>query len=112
MKLTFLVLRQNLKVDKLNDKAENECFYKMFSQSTNLAMMAITSEKVINKLSMYGTLVAVEKSYEARLLQLVMNFEENRCRFEEPAAPQLHSVVKMLFWNIMMYHMYTSKRVT
>jgi len=70
-----------LKVDKLHDKAENECFYNMFGQSTNLAMMAITSGKVVTKLSMYGIVVAVEKPNEARLLQLVMDFEENQCRF-------------------------------
>ena len=81
-----LVLFQN---DELSAKevlitganGENECFYNMFSQGTNLAMKAISTGSIPTEIQMYGIAVAIKKPQEAKLLYMKINLEKRKCFF-------------------------------
>ena len=73
----------------------------MFGQATNLAMKAISDGNLVTKITMYGIVVAAHKPDEAKLLHLLMNFENNTCEFKLVAncyqfTPLLNAVIKEL----------------
>ena len=70
-----------LKVKRMGDDVENECFYNMFGQGVNLAMMAMRTGQIVKRVSMFGITIAVHKPSVSRLLHVVMDFDSNRCIF-------------------------------
>ena len=79
--VTILNLTGELKVDKTGDESENECFYNMFGQGVNLAMLAISNGQLVKIIEVYGIVVAVHQPDKARLLHILLDFEKNKCSF-------------------------------
>lgn len=68
-----------VKVEDFKDDGENECFFNMFGQGTNLALKSLSSGKLVSNLKMYGIIVAAHKPDKARLLEVNIDFEEQTC---------------------------------
>ena len=75
-------IASEVKVEDAGEDAVNECYCNMFGQGVNLAMKGVCKGMLVKQVTMYGIVVAAHKSNEARLLKLLMNFEENSCTFQ------------------------------
>ena len=100
-KLHMIAMAGEVKVESAHEDAVNECFMNMFGQATNLAMKAISDGNLVTKITMYGIVVAARKPDEAKLLHLLMNFENNTCEFKLVAncyqfTPLLNGVLEEL----------------
>ena len=84
-KLHMIAMAGEIKVENAHEDAVNECFMNMFGQATNLAMKAISDGNLVTEITMYGIVVAAHKPDEAKLLHLLMNFENNTCEFKSVA---------------------------
>ena len=100
-KLHMIAMAGEIKVESAHEDAVNECILNMFGQATNLAMKAISDGNLVTKITMYGIVVAACKPDEAKLLHLLMNFENNTCEFKLVAncyqfMPLLNAVIEEL----------------
>ena len=59
----------------------NECVYGMYGAATKLVTMALELGKIVEKVQMYGLLVAMEDTSAAYLFKLDMNFLHSKCDF-------------------------------
>ena len=93
-----------LKVDKLDLQAENECFYNMFGEAIKLTLKFLAGGFLITTTNVYGILVAAHDKDYAVLLKLELKFEESSCKFYKCAESEsfvnlFNSVIAILDQN-------------
>ena len=90
------------KVDEAKGDVENKCYYNMFGQGVNLALMVVEKGQIISCVNMYGIVVATHKPDEATLLQVIMSFEKGKCTFR-----RVYKRYKFVWlMNMMIEHIY------
>ena len=70
-----------IKSKRVNDAAINECIYNMFSAGSRLAIWSLQKGNIVQKVNMYGIVVAMEDPLESYLLKLEMDFDVNMCYY-------------------------------
>jgi len=75
----LIAMAGELKVQWVGDNAINECFYNMFGQGV---MTSLSSGNIVKRIVMYGIVVAVHLLEKAKLLQVIMDFENNTSQFK------------------------------
>ena len=70
-----------IKKEEVDKAAVDECVYDMYGAGTKLATMALQSGKIVDKVYVYGLVVAMDKMNAAKLLMLEMNFAHSTCNF-------------------------------
>ena len=75
-----------------------ECFHNMSAVGANIGLKALSMGKLINQVLVYGIVTTIDDTSSARLIQLWMNFDENKCIFLEcdgkfPLAMVLNSTL-------------------
>ena len=64
-------------------------------------MKVIRSGKLVTQVMMYGIVVAAKQPDEAKLLKLLMNFEDNTCEFKSVANPyKFTSLLNMIIQEL------------
>ena len=58
-----------------------QCVYDMYGAGTKLITMALQLGKIVDKVRMYGLLVAMKDTSAAYILKLDMNFLHGLCNF-------------------------------
>lgn len=81
-KYDVIQLVGELKVERINTTAENECYYNMFNEAARLALKTLSSGKLIKNITVYGIIVAVHQHEFARLLILKIDLDQCLCKFE------------------------------
>ena len=71
-----------MKSNKVNEAAVNECMYNMFGTATRLVTWALQLGKVVEKSTMYGVVAAMGKPDTAFVLKLCINFNNGVCDYK------------------------------
>ena len=62
-----------VKVQSIDTKVENECFYNMFGEAIKLTLKSLAAGNMVVKATVYGIVVATHEYQYARLLNLEIN---------------------------------------
>lgn len=71
-----------LKVESVDLKAKNECFYNMFSKAVKLILKSLQWGKLVEVVTVYGITMAVHYHRFAQLQTLKMDFKGSTCEFK------------------------------
>ena len=71
-----------MKVERANEAAINECSYNMFGTAARLVTCGLELGKIVTQARIYGVVVAMRKPDEANIMELSLDFEEGRFNFK------------------------------
>ena len=60
-----------------------ECFHNMSGIGANIAMKGLSQGVIVDYVVVYGLVTQIDSQHRCRLLQLVLNFNENICEFKQ-----------------------------
>lgn len=70
-----------LKSDKLDEKAVNECYYNMYGGATKLMTIHLGQGKIITKAVMFGIVCNIKHPQKCTLLKIIINSDTQECQF-------------------------------
>lgn len=82
VKITVSGSTFEMKIDKINQAAINECINDMFGTGTRLATWGLHMSKVVERVQVFGVVAPMPHPDASKILKLTMDFRNGGCSFQ------------------------------